>query len=164
MITYQYEPFAVPVFRQSHGPYTLTPFIFWSKDECGLGLNLDDAPKTVWGHMFPRNLIAAWRGIELLRQLSVIEQEDLAYACYAGSRHLYPEQELGVRYLTAKIEPIIYGEIMARPIPQNITDAILRSQGAEFELDLSAITAEVFAGTITWEKKFSIAGVPYPHG
>ncbi len=157
------ESFMARVPDRGDQPVQCTPFVYDEAFNCGVGVQYDDETGQVWGLVSPRNLIAAWRGTEVLRLLDVIEHGTLHNAYYTGLRN--PHSSDLDRVVKPTIEKIGQGEydrIMSSPVPEAIIRAILDNQSEEYKPDLYPITDEVRAGTIEWRPEFAAAGIAHP--
>jgi hypothetical protein len=110
----------------------------------------------------PRNLIAAWRGTEVLRHFDHIGQGTLHDAYTAGLRNPHSSDQKCIAAVIAKIGKSVHDEIMAKPVPQEIIEAILRGQRDEFSPDTYPITQEVRAGTVEWKDEFASFEIEHP--
>lgn len=142
----------------------ITPVVF-DGHECGLGIIYGGGKeRKSYGMITPRDLIAAWRGTEVLRCLCVIEEDTLLKAYHTGSR--FPLWEDEVRYINPIIEIIgqsTYRRIMNKPVSEAIIRFILDNQNDDmFSPQLSGLTEEVGAGTIQWRSEFAAAGLERP--
>lgn len=155
-------PFSANV-GNSTTPSTLTPIVYDEFSNCGLGILYESGAGSVWGMFSPRDLITAWRGTEILRQLTTIECGTLCNAYYTGQRN--PHHSEMESYITPMIEKIgkeKYDEIMKMQVPEEIIRAILDNQKEEFPPNLYPIASEVRAGTIAWRQEFADAGIEHP--
>ncbi|MDE1875169.1 MAG: hypothetical protein KGI79_00845 [Patescibacteria group bacterium] len=145
-------------------PIKCVPVVYDADFNCGLGVIYEDGQGQVWGMVSPRNLIAAWRGTEVLRLLDVIEHGTLHDAYHAGLRNPHESDlEQTVKPMIEKIGKKEHDRIMSAPVPGAIIRAILDNQNDEFKPDLYPITDEVRAGTIQWRKEFADAGIKHPN-
>ena len=163
-IHFQNEPFMAFVRGKGTDPILCTPIIYDGEFDFGLGVSYEGGGAQVWGLVCPRNMITAWRGTEVLRLLTVIENGTLCHAYYAGQRD--PHSNDFKTYVQAMIEIIgqeTYDKIMSMKVPEKIISAILDNQKDDgFKPDLDAIIDEVRAGTITWRQEFEDAGLTHP--
>jgi len=156
-------PFVARVVGQ--GVIKCTPIVYEIDSSCGIGVLYEDSQKgQTWGLFSPRNIIAAWRGTEVLRHLDLIKDNTLATAYYAGLRD--PHDSDKKRYVEPMILNIgrgVYDKIMRMPVPEEIIRVILDNQGDEFPPHLYPIAEEVRAGTIKWRKEFADVGIEHPY-
>jgi len=160
------EPFMAIVQEKGEMPILCTPVVYEEPTNFGVGVFYENGGGSVWGLVKPRNMIAAWRGTEVLRRLGKIEFSTLCNAYYTGLRNPHKSD------MKSRIEPMIqkigrttYDDIMAMKVPETIIRAILDNQKTEDEMfkpDLYPITDEVRAGTIEWRQEFADAGIKNP--
>jgi hypothetical protein len=151
---------------QGEEPIECTPIVYDEAFNCGVGIIYSTGGASVWGLVAPRNLIAAWRGTEILQRLDYIGHGTLAAAYYTGLRDPH-ESDLDryVKPTIAKIGQPAYDEIMAMSVPEEVIRAILDNQKeseGHFPPDTWPIAQEVRAGTITWRQEFADAGIEHP--
>lgn len=162
-IHFQNEPFMARVADKGGELIKCTPVVYDEMSNCGVGVFYEDGKGQVWGMVTPRNLVAAWRGTEVLRRLDTIEHGTLAAAYYTGVRDPHEsDMKSYVEPTIAKIGRATYNEIMAMPVPEQIIRAILDNQKDDFAPALYPITDEVRAGTIQWRQEFADAGIKHP--
>lgn len=162
-IRFQNEPFMARVAGKGDEPIKCTPVVYDEMLHCGVGVFYEGGHGQVWGMITPRNLIAAWRGTEVLRRLDTIERGTLCAAYYTGVRDPHEsDMKSHVEPTIAKIGRATYNEIMAMPVPEQIIRAILDNQKEDFAPALYPITDEVRAGTIQWRQEFTDAGIKHP--
>lgn len=162
-IHFQNEPFMARVADKGDKPIKCTPVVYDEMLNCGVGVFYEDGNGQVWGMVSPRNLVAAWRGTEVLRRLDTIEHGTLCAAYYTGVRDSHEsDMKSHVEPTIAKIGRTKYNEIMAMPVPEQVIRAILDNQKDDFAPDLYPITDEVRAGTIQWRQEFADAGIKHP--
>lgn len=163
-VHFRNKPFWAVVDGEGDTPIKCTPVVYDRIDTCGVGILFEDGNGQVWGLFSPRDLIAAWRGTEVLHRLDVIEHATLAGAYYTGLRDPNKsDMDSHVKPTIAKIGRKAYNEIMAMPVPEEIIRAILDNQGDDIAPDLDPIIDEVRAGTIEWRQGFADAGVKHPN-
>lgn len=162
-IHFKNEPFMARVSDRGDQPIQCTPVVYDAEFNCGVGVFYDDGKGQIWGMVSPRNLIAAWRGTEVLRLLDVVEHGTLHNAYHTGLRNPH-ESDLDrtVKPMIEKIGREAYDRILSMPVPETIIRAIMDNQGEEFKPDLYPITDEVRAGTIQWRQEFADAGIKHP--
>lgn len=161
-IHFRNEPFMARVVGKGDEPIKCTPVVYDEMVNCGVGVFYEDGKGQVWGLMVPRNLIAAWRGTEVLRRLDTIEHGTLAAAYYTGIRNPHlSEMKSYVEPTIAKIGRAAYEEIMAMPVPEEIVSAILLNQKDDCAPALYPITDEIRAGTIQWRHDFAAFGIEH---
>lgn len=162
-IHFRNKPFMAFVAGEGDAPIQCTPIVYDDEEHCGLGILYGDGRAEIWGMLIPRNLIAAWRGTEILRRLDTIEYGTLCHAYATGGRN--PSEQC-VEPTIAKIGREAYEEIMSMPIPEEIIRAILDNQKNQrheyFAPSLCPISDEVRAGTIKWRQEFAAAGIKHP--
>lgn len=162
-ILFKNKPFMARVAGRGDEPMKCIPVVYDEMAHCGVGVLCEDGHGQVWGPVTPRNLIAAWRGTEVLRHLDTIEHGTLCAVYHTGVRNPHEsDMKLYVKPTIAKIGRAAYDEIMAMPVPEQIIRAILDNQKDEFAPDLYPITEEVRAGTIQWRQEFADAGIKHP--
>lgn len=162
-VHFRNEPFMARVAGKGDEAIKCTPVVYDEKSNCGVGVFYEDGHGVVWGMVTPRNLIAAWRGTEVLRRLDTIESGTLCAAYYTGVRDPHEsDMKSHVEPTIAKIGRAAYDEIMAMPVPEQIIRAILDHQTEDCAPDLYPITDEVRAGTIQWRQEFADAGIKHP--
>lgn len=164
IIHFKNEPFMALVPEQGDQPIKCTPVVYDAEYNCGVGIFYENGKGQTWGLVCPRNLIAAWRGTEVLRLLKVIEHGTLHDAYHVGLRN--PNESDFERVIKPTIELIgkeTHDRIMSMPVPETIIRAILDNQGDESKPDLYPITEEVRAGTIEWRQEFTDAGIRHPN-
>lgn len=163
-IHFQNEPFMARVDGKGDEPIKCTPVVYDEISKCGVGVFYEDGHDgQVWGMVIPRDLIAAWRGTEVLRRLNTIGFGTLCAAYNTGVRDPHEsDMELYVELTIAKIGRPAYDEIMAMLVPEQIVRAILDNQKDDFAPDIYPITNEVRVGTIQWRQEFADAGVKHP--
>lgn len=162
-IHFQNEPFMARVSGKGDEPIKCTPVVYDEMSNCGVGVFYEDGERQVWGMVTPRNLVAAWRGTEVLRRLDTIEHGTLCAAYYTGVRDPHEsDMKSHVEPTIAKIGRLAYDAIMAMPVPEQIIRAILDNQRDDFAPALYPITDEVRAGTIRWRQEFAVAGIKHP--
>lgn len=162
-IHFRNEPFMARVAGKGDEPIKCTPVVYDEMSNCGVGVFYEDGKGQVWGMVTPRNLVAAWRGTEVLRRLDTIEHGTLSSAYYTGVRDPHEsDMKSHVEPTVAKIGRAAYDKIMAAPVPEQIVRAILDNQKDDFAPALYPITDEVRAGTIQWRQEFADAGVKHP--
>lgn len=160
---YENEPFVARVIGQGNEPIKVTPIVYDAPNECGIGIRFEDGQGNVWGMMSPRNLIAAWRGTEVLRLLDTIEAGTLCAAYCTGARDSHSSHlERYVNPTIEKIGRVQYDRIMSLPVPETIIRAILDNQDDDFAPALYPITDEVRAGAIAWRQEFAESGISHP--
>ncbi|MFY9492866.1 MAG: hypothetical protein WAP55_00020 [Minisyncoccia bacterium] len=162
-VLFKNELFLARVTGKGDGLIQCVPVVYNDVFHCGVGVFYEDGKGQIWGLVSPRNLIAAWRGTEVLRRLKVIEHGTLCAAYYTGVRHPHKSHmESHVEPTIAKIGRAVYDKIMAMPVPEEIVRAILDNQKGDLAPDLYPITDEVRAGTIQWRQEFADAGIKHP--
>lgn len=162
-IHFKNESFMARVVGKGDEPIKCTPVVYDEPFNCGLGIFYEDGKGEVWGMVSPRNLIAAWRGTEVLRRLDIIEIGTHCAAYYTGVRDpLESDMKSYVEPTIAKIGRAAYDEIMSMPVPEEIVTAILLNQKDEFAPALYPITDEVRAGTIQWRHDFAAFDIKHP--
>jgi hypothetical protein len=162
-IHFENEPFMARVAGKGDNPIQCTPVVYDEMSNCGIGVFYEDGQGQVWGMVTPRNLIATWRGTEVLRRLDTIEHGTLCAAYYTGVRDPHEsDMKSHVEPTIAKIGRGVYNAIMAMPVPDQIVRAILDNQEDDFAPALYPITDEVRAGTIQWRQEFADAGIKHP--
>jgi hypothetical protein len=163
IIHYENEPFTARIVGETDEPVELTPIVYDAPTNCGLGIRREGGQGSVWGMVTPRNLIAAWRGTEVLRLLDTIEHGTLCNAYNTGVRDPHSSDiERHVDPTIAKIGQAEYNRIMSLPVPETIIRAILDHQDDDFAPALYPITDEVRAGTIEWRQEFDDVGISHP--
>lgn len=163
-ILFRNEPFMARVFGKGDALIQCVPVVYNAELSCGVGILLPDDTLCKWGLHCPRDLIAAWRATEILRQLDTIEPETLCAAYYAGKRQPGKEDmDRLVKPITAKIGEWTRYTILAMPVPEKIIRAILDNQNNEkLKPALWPIIDEVSEGAIGWRQEFSDAGLEHP--
>ena len=164
-IHFKNEPFMAHVAGKGNERVQCVPIVYDELTSCGLGILFRDGTAQVWGMMSPRNLIAAWRGTEVLRRLDTVENGTLCAAYYTGSRDPHgTDIKSHVEPTVAKIGQKVYKEIMSMAVPEKIIRAILDNQKNKDDIapNLDPITDEVRAGTIQWRQEFADAGIKHP--
>lgn len=162
-VHFRNEPFMARVTDRGDQPTQCMPIVYDEDFNCGIGVIYDDGKGQVWGMVSPRNLIAAWRGTEVLRLLDVIEHGTLHNAYHTGLRNPHESDlERTVKPMIEKIGREAYDRILSMPVPETIIRAILDNQNGEFKPDLYPITDEVRAGTIQWRREFEEYGIKHP--
>lgn len=116
----------------------------------------------LWGLVMPHNLIACWRGMLILQEVGSFNEGDLCNAYYAGQRNTHDSNKHRIDEITAKIGKSTYDAIMARPIPNDVVELIIKIADEGEPIALWPITEEVEAGTLKWRKKFAQIGVKHP--
>lgn len=166
-IHFENKPFMARIAGNGNKPIKCTPVVYEEPSKCGVGLFFENGFGVVWGPGNPRNLIAAWRGTEVLRLFDTIGNCTLAEAYYTGMRNPREINMESVRLTIKKIGQAEYDRIMNTPIPSAIIKAILENQGrygkygANLSLDVWPIIEEMRAGTILWQRKFADAGIKH---
>ena len=80
-IHFRNQPFMARVDGQGEEPIECTPVVYDTPSTCGVGVLFEDGRGQTWGLLSPRNLIAAWRGTEVLRRLDTsLRAEVMAFA------------------------------------------------------------------------------------
>lgn len=162
-IHFRNKTFTAQVIGCGEKPIKCTPVVYEDPGHCGVSLLYENGTGQIWGPMCPRNLIAAWRGTEVLRHLKEIDSGTLCGAYHTGLRKPHESDlEKYVEPTVAKIGRPTYDAIMSLPVPEQIIQAILDNQGEEFAPDLWPVTDEVRAGTIEWREEFVRAGIKHP--
>ncbi len=146
-IHFKNEPFMARVSGKGEEPIQCTPVVYDERSHCGIGIFYEDGQGQIWGPVTPRNLIAAWRGTEVLRRLDFIKNGTLCGAYYTGARDPHEsDMKSFAEPIIAKIGRKTYDEIMEMPVPEQIMRAILDNQKDEFAPSLYPITEEVRGG------------------
>lgn len=162
-VHFRSEPFKMFVAGKGLNPIECTALVYDDPSNCGLGMQYEDGTAEVWGLMTPRNLIAAWRGTQILPLLEIVASGTLCRAYYAGLRNPHnSDMERQVQPVIAEIGLQAYSRIMALPIPESIVRAILDNQGTNFPPNTWPIIEEVRAGTLEWRQEFADAGIEHP--
>ncbi len=115
-----------------------------------------------WGLVVPHDLLTCWRGMLILQEVKNLGKGDLCNAYYAGQRELHESDKHGVDEIIAKIGRDTYDAIMARPIPDEVIDLIIKLTDEGNHVALYPITEEVKAGTLQWRDDFVRIGVKHP--
>lgn len=160
-IHFENEPFMAVVKGKGVEPILCTPVIYEEPSRFGIGILYLNGEGKIWGLIYPRSMIVAWRATEVLRHLKRIEDDTLFYAYYTGIRN--PSQN----DLKNRVEPMIskigrdsYNKIMSKKVPEKIIRATLDGQKRSgFDFDISSIADEITAGTIEWRQEFVDAGI-----
>lgn len=156
-IHFENQPFLAIVPEKGESPILCTPVVYDEKFCFGTAILYKDGGGKAWGLIAPRDIIAAWRGTEVLRLLERIEDETLTSVYYTGFRN--PDQFDFKRYVIPMIKEIgqeSYNKIMSMKVPEQIIRAILDNQdGDTLSPDTYPITLELRAGTIEWRKEFA---------
>lgn len=163
-IRFRNKPFMARVFSDGDGPVSCTPVVYDEFRCCGVGIFINGDRGHIWGPVVPRDLIAAWRGTEVLRRLNTISQRTLCAAYYSGVRN--PNESDLLYYVKPTIAIIgreAYDEIMSMPVPEQIVRAILDNQKDDFPPSLFPITDEILAGTIRWRQEFADNRIIHPY-
>ena len=170
-IHFENEPFWALVKDEGDRAIKCTPVVYENQSKCGIGLFFENGLGKVWGPGSPRNLIAAWRGTEVLRLLDTIGRCTLAEAYYTGIRNPGIINQESVDLTVRKIGQRAYDTIMRMSVPSVIVKAILDNQGKYGEYgrnlspDIYPIIEEMRAGTIQWKQwqnEFVAAGIKHP--
>jgi hypothetical protein len=165
IVHYRNAPFTAYVEGYDQ-PVECTPVVYDDFANCGVGVFYPDGSGQVWGMLSPRNLIAAWRGTEILRHLDRIEHGTLHDAYTAGLRNPHSTDQETIDKIITKIGWGTYDRIMSAPVPNEIVQAIIDGQQIEGENVLAPstwpITDEVRAGTVRWRSEFTELGIKHP--
>jgi len=157
------QPFITFVEWKGNERIKCIPIVYESRYHCGIGVLYKNGQKCIWGLLTPRNIIAAWRGTEILHRLGTIKSGTLCEVYFTGVRNPSKfDKESYIEPIIARIGERMYEKIMSLPVPEQIIRAILDNQKEDFHPDLYPITDEVRAGTIQWRQEFADAGVIHP--
>lgn len=116
----------------------------------------------LWGLVTPHNLIVCWRGMLILQEVKNFDDGDLCNAYYAGQRDPHDSDKHRIDKITAKIGRDTYDAIMARPIPDEVVNLIIKLTDEGEHVALWPITEEVKAGTLQWSEDFVRVGAKHP--
>lgn len=144
----RFKPFKA--YLHSRGVVKCTPVIYNDLSGCGTGIMYEDNSGAT-SIIYPRNLIAAWRGTEFIRHFKTIKHETLYVVYYAGMRNIKNETHL--RRILSVVGWKKYEEIMSISVPQIVIDMITKKEAEEPPL-LYPLEEEIRAGTIRNEQAY----------
>lgn len=167
-IVFRGTPFAVRLKKNGDSLAKVTPVVCYDGSYvCGIGLLCNDT-SLMFNHTalhWPHDLIAAWRGTEILASISGIDitAVTLFVVYLAGVRDpVLAERETYVQQLINQLGIEKYEQIMKKRVPEEIIRAILENQHKKSPPTLHSIPDEVRAGTMDWRPAFDDAGVKHP--
>lgn len=134
---------------------------------CGVGVLLENGSLTFnrTALRWPHDLIAAWRGAEMLTHVSnaPVTEKTLFIAYLAGVREPnLNEREACIRLFIRDVGLEKYKQGLQKPVPERIIQAILTNQRKKSPPALNTISDEVRAGTINWRSEFDDFGIMHP--
>lgn len=145
------------------------PEVTTTEEELGISVKIfevenPEKPIVVqfWGLVIPHDLIACWRGMLILQGMRVLEMGDLCNAFYAGLRNPHESDRHRIDEVVTKIGRDAYDAIMARPVPNEVSDLLFKLASEDKHFALWAITDEVRAGTLKWSDDFARIGILHP--
>ena len=166
---FTYEPFEAQLsFLKGDKRHICTPVIYDTLDiEIGLvledGTFIEASTDYVCREMGKKHFIAAWRAIQLLRCMSIIERNSIRAAYHASMRKRKEDED--TKETVSAVGQKNFDRVMALPVPEEIIRLTLERSRRENWTERSpvwSITDEVRAGTIQWRSEFADFGVEYP--
>lgn len=163
MIYFESKPSWAFVAGKGYERIKCVPIVYGNENNYGLGLLYEDGERSSWNLPAHGDLIAAWRGAEILSYVGSIKGEILRDVYFTGIRNPdESDKESHINPIIRRISQGVYDTLMSMLIPEKIIQVILNDQKNNSPLDLRPITDEVRAKTIRWRPEFADAGVKYP--
>ncbi len=138
-------------------PVECQAYIFDGRNSSGLEIHFNGG--IIVANITNGDPIYAWRVAE-------------AFPCIEGviSKEMVPRIMLAVNRMfcdnaSARDIPIsskAYREIMQKPVPDEIVEAIIRKEEGNLVPGLDSLQREVKEGTVAWQERFALCGINYP--